>query len=87
MKTTVTLDADVAAQLRLVMQINGASFKETLNNAIRAGLPSKPKTRQKAQQPYVLKPRDLGMRADVLPSHMLAAMDDEADFAKLRVSQ
>ncbi|WP_397381228.1 hypothetical protein [Prosthecobacter sp.] len=87
MKTTVTLDADVAAQLRLVMKLSGATFKETLNDAVRAGLPSRPKMRKKTRQIYVLKPRDLGMRADVLPSHLLAAMDDEADFAKLRVSQ
>lgn len=85
MKTTVTLDADVAAQLRLVMKLSGATFKETLNNAVRAGLPSRLKPRQKNGHPYVLKPRDLGMRTDMLPSHFLASQDEEADLAKLRV--
>lgn len=38
MRTTVTLDDDVATRLRTVMRERGISFKEALNSAARAGL-------------------------------------------------
>jgi len=37
-RTTVTLDPDVAAKLKEVARSRGTSFKEVLNEAIRAGL-------------------------------------------------
>lgn len=83
MRTTVTLDADVAAQLHQAMKLHGASFKEALNSAVRAGLPALPKAAPKSRKPYVLKPRDLGMRTDLLPSRFLQALD----VAKLSLCQ
>ncbi|MBE9064218.1 type II toxin-antitoxin system VapB family antitoxin [cf. Phormidesmis sp. LEGE 11477] len=57
MRTTLTLDDDVAARLK---QLRGfSSFKEAVNEAIRAGLDqleSPPNT----QQPYKTQPVDLG---------------------------
>ncbi|MFD0560040.1 hypothetical protein FB566_4031 [Stackebrandtia endophytica] len=41
MRTTVSLDPDVAALLHRVMAETGASFKKTINEAIRVGLGSK----------------------------------------------
>lgn len=38
MRTTVTLDADTEAALRARMAEQGISFKQALNDAIRAGL-------------------------------------------------
>ena len=38
MRTTVTLDPDVEAIIRTAMRERGLSFKEALNDAIRAGL-------------------------------------------------
>lgn len=38
MRTTVTLDSDVEAALRARMAERGISFKQALNDAIRAGL-------------------------------------------------
>jgi hypothetical protein len=38
MRTTVTLDPDVAASLKAVARRRGVSFKEALNSAVRAGL-------------------------------------------------
>jgi hypothetical protein len=38
MRTTVTLDPDVAALLKKAMRERGISFKEALNNAVRDGL-------------------------------------------------
>lgn len=37
MRTTVTLDADTHAMVRRLMRTRGLSFKEALNEAIRAG--------------------------------------------------
>lgn len=38
MRTTVTLDEDVAAKLHQVSRERGVSFKGALNDAVRAGL-------------------------------------------------
>ncbi len=38
MRTTVTLDADTQALLQRDMQARGVSFKQALNEAVRAGL-------------------------------------------------
>jgi hypothetical protein len=38
MRTTVTLDPDVEAKLRAVMRERGLSFKEAINDSVRAGL-------------------------------------------------
>lgn len=38
MRTTVTLDPDVEALLKRVMEERGISFKEAVNTAIRTGL-------------------------------------------------
>ncbi len=38
MRTTVTIDPDVEALLRTAMRERGLSFKDALNNSIRAGL-------------------------------------------------
>lgn len=37
MRTTITLDPDVVAQIRRVMAERGLSFKQAVNDAIRAG--------------------------------------------------
>lgn len=50
MRTTVTLDPDVEALLRVKMKEHGVSFKVALNAAIRSGLmESKPKKRRFVQ--------------------------------------
>lgn len=38
MRTTVTLDPDTEGMIRRLMQERGVSFKDALNEAIRAGL-------------------------------------------------
>jgi hypothetical protein len=38
MRTTVTLDSDVDAKLRVAMRERGVSFKVALNDSVRAGL-------------------------------------------------
>jgi hypothetical protein len=62
MRTTVTLDDDVAAQLREVANQRGLSFKEALNSALRAGLAP---TRSARSSRYRVPARDLGLRPGV----------------------
>jgi len=38
MRTTITLDPDVEAQVKRLMRERGLTFKEAVNTAIRAGL-------------------------------------------------
>lgn len=40
MRTTVTLEPDVDARLRKLMRDRGISFREAVNFAVRAGIPS-----------------------------------------------
>jgi hypothetical protein len=52
-RTTVTLDPDVAARLQAVSRERGISFKEALNAAVRAGLAAGSAT----SQPYRMRTR------------------------------
>lgn len=58
MRTTVTLDDDVAAKLKAEVRRSGKPFKTALNEALRRGLlarkPSAPR------QPFRVRARDLG---------------------------
>ncbi len=58
MRTTLTLDDDVAARLK---QLNGfSSFKEAVNQALRAGLEQLEKVPTTKQQPYRIQAVELG---------------------------
>ncbi len=63
MRTTVTLDEDVAAKLRLEARKRGKPFKQALNEALRRGLlrpePGAPR------REFRVKARNLGLRSGV----------------------
>ena len=84
MRTTLTLDQDVAAALKRLSQRSGRAFKQVVNEALRAGL------RAQAAPParrYRLKPVSLGGAAPgVNLDHALRladALEDEVLAAKL----
>ena len=58
MRTTLTLDDDVAALLKQEMRKSGEPFKQVVNRAIRLGL-TEPK--QRAGKPFKVKPINLGL--------------------------
>jgi hypothetical protein len=62
MRTTVTLDPDVAAKLKEEMRKKDISFKEALNSSIRRGLGSEERTRSK---PYKVRTAKMGARPGV----------------------
>jgi len=59
-RTTVTLDPDVAALLREAARERGVSFKEALNSAVRAGLAA-----GRTARPYRAPARPLGLRPGI----------------------
>lgn len=61
MRTTVTLDPDVAAALRRVARERGVSFKEALNASVRRGLGGG----GVGEEPYRVPVHDLGLREGV----------------------
>jgi hypothetical protein len=60
MRTTVTLDDDLAARLQRAARERGVPFKEVLNEALRRGLDSKRVARR-----YRIRPRKMQLRAGV----------------------
>jgi hypothetical protein len=61
MRTTVTLDPDVAAKLKQAAQERGISFKEALNSNVRRGLESSGAD----ARPYRVPTRKLGVKLGV----------------------
>lgn len=80
MRTTVTLDADVAAEIERVRRQDGRRFKHVLNDALRLGLRSL--AGEPDPHPFVspTMPRDLGAQlvdiSDVSATIALAEGDD-----------
>jgi hypothetical protein len=80
MRTTVTLDADTEAALRARMAERGISFKQALNDAIRAGLlmhsSREPFTTQTASMgtPVVDLDRALSIAADLEDEELILKM-------------
>lgn len=84
MRTTVTLDDDVAARLKQVARERGISFKEALNRAVRAGLRTESSAKRRSRTPT----RALGLRAGVELTKAVAvaaAMEDEELIRKLEL--
>lgn len=81
MRTTVTLDPDLAAKLRALARERGLSFKEALNTALRRGLASQTGGRR---QPYRLPARRLGLRPGVDLEHALRLAGELEDAETIR---
>lgn len=61
MRTTVTLDDDVAAAVQRLAAERGLSFKAALNSVLRSGLAAG----STSSRPYVVPARPMGLRPDV----------------------
>ena len=59
MRTTLTLDEDVARRLKAEMRRSGKPFRTVVNESLRTGLSSRPRG-QASEPPFVLRARDLG---------------------------
>lgn len=81
MRTTVTLDADTEAALRALMAERGISFKQALNDAIRAGL-----LERRTTEAFTTQTASLGSPATDLDKALRIAADleDEELILKMR---
>ena len=83
MRTTVTLDPDVAEQLKALARRRNLSFKAALNSAVRAGLAVE---RGGGRRPYQAPARPMGLRPGIDLTHALRladALEDEEIVRKL----
>lgn len=81
MRTTVTLDPDLAAKLRSLAAERGISFKDALNSALRRGLAS---GTPGSKRPYRLASRPLGLRPGIDLEHALALEAELEDAETIR---
>jgi hypothetical protein len=84
MRTTVTLDPDVAAKLKALARQRGISFKQALNQAVRAGLRARPQ----ALPPLPRYTQPMGLRPGINLDKALqlaAALEDEEIVRKLEL--
>ncbi len=58
MRTTITLDEDVAKMLEKKVRRTGISFKQVVNETLRLGLCA---AKQPPRKPFVVKPLNLGL--------------------------
>jgi len=84
MRTTVTIDPDLAAKLRGIARERGITFKDTLNTVLRAGLGAE----TRSPRPYRLPARRLGLRPGIdldKALRLAAAMEDDETIRKLEL--
>jgi hypothetical protein len=83
-RTTVTLDPDVAAQLKSLAKRRNLSFKAVLNDTVRAGLAAE----RGGGRPFRVEARPMGVRPDIDLTHALqlaADLEDEEIIRKLEL--
>ena len=85
MRTTITLDDDVAAQLRRLARETGRPFKQVVNDALRAGLAPQParSTENPGFATYALGLRS-GINLDQA-RHLAAELEDDEITRKLEL--
>lgn len=83
MRTTLTLDEDVAKQLRDISRRSGESFKEVVNDTLRRGLRGGDKAARRLPR-FEVKPKACGFRTgvDVLRLNQLNDELEIEDFQR-----
>ena len=83
MRTTVTLDPDVAEELKAVARKRNMSFKEALNSTVRAGLAAE----RGGRKPFVQQTHAMGpAKVDLTKALQLAAdLEDEEIIRKMEL--
>lgn len=83
MRTTLTLDPDVAAMLKKAVARGDVSFKQAVNDALRRGLTAN-EAAQKPKKRYVLKPGPpSAWLVDITNNGALAELMDREDYPDL----
>ena len=74
MRTTLTLDRDVAERIRQEMRRTGKGLKAIVNDALRQGLGGPARRRKGAK--FVVKTFDLGLKPGVDPDRLNQLVDE-----------
>ena len=74
MRTTLTLDDDVAAKLKSESRKTGRPFRETVNARLRAGLSVG--QQGTLAKPFRVTPRDMGLRPGISIDKVSALLDE-----------
>jgi hypothetical protein len=81
MRTTLTLDPDLAERLKALARERGVSFREVLNATLRAGLGA---AGEAASRPYVLATRRMSLRPGIDLDRALRLADELEDAETIR---
>ncbi|MFN2609851.1 MAG: antitoxin [Actinomycetota bacterium] len=84
MRTTVSIDPDLAATLKRIAQTRGITFKEALNASLRAGLG----VQTGSPRRYRLRPRSMGLRPGIdldKALRLAGAMEDAETLRELEL--
>ena len=87
MKTTVTIEEDLSAQLARAAQSAGVDVNKLVNDIIREGLKATTPPPKIEPKPFVQRTYDLGLRPEFnwdKTSAIADSLEDEAILAKLR---
>ena len=85
-RTTVTLDREVAEQLKTIARNRNESFEDELDDAVRAGLAAD----QGNARPHKVPSRFMGLRLGIDLTHalqMAADLEDEENIRKYRLGR
>lgn len=74
MRTTLTLDEDVAAKLKAEARKTGQPFKVTVNACLRAGLGVR--SASQSSKPFRVKPYTLGLRPGINVDKISTLLDE-----------
>ena len=77
MRTTLTLDEDVAVRLKAVARRSGRAFRDVVNETLRHGLARPPAS--PARTPFRVKARDLGRLQPGLSLDNIAELLDQVE--------
>lgn len=89
MRTTITLDEDVATTVKEEMR-EGKTFKEAVNELIRLGRYHKIEAAKRPREPFKIKSKNMGVFPHLnydKTSELLAMMDDEEFLRKSEKDQ
>ena len=90
MKTTVTIEDDVSAQLARAAQAAGVDVNKLVNKLVRDALTHAPAPHQGERKPFVQQTHNLGLRTDLDWDQALSLagqMEDEHIIRKMREGQ
>ena len=77
MRTTLTLDDDVAARLKAIVRRTGRAFRDVVNDTLRRGLAKPPQPQ--AREPFAVQARELGRRRPGLNFDNIAELLDQVE--------